>query len=154
MRQIRIPMSAAVAVLASAAFFVASGSPVSDAAPAARQEAAAVERGLPYVSTHLYFGTGRHGGQPPISDEEFSKFVADVITPRFPAGLTLQEARGQWRDKDGDINREKSWELTVLYPVAESRARDRDLEHIRTLYCRMYGLESVGRADARVHADF
>ncbi|MEU5808768.1 DUF3574 domain-containing protein [Streptomyces sp. NPDC047718] len=153
MRHIRIPMSAAVAVLVSAVFFAASGGPVSDAAPAARQEAA-VERGLPYVSTHLYFGTGRHGGQPPIPDEEFSKFVADVITPRFPAGLTLQEARGQWRDKDGDINREKSWELTVLYPVGESRARNRDIEYIRSLYCRTYGLESVGRADARVHADF
>ncbi|MFD7626965.1 DUF3574 domain-containing protein [Streptomyces sp. NPDC059851] len=154
MRQIRIPMSAAVAVLVSAAFFVASGSQVPYAAPAARQEAAGAERGLAYVSTHLYFGTGRHGGQPPIPDEEFMKFVADVITPRFPSGLTLQEARGQWRDKDGDINREKSYELTVLYPVAESRARDRDIEYIRSLYCRTYGLESVGRADARVHADF
>ncbi|WP_329376696.1 DUF3574 domain-containing protein [Streptomyces sp. NBC_01351] len=154
MRHIRIPMSAAVAVLASAVFFVASGSPVSDAAPAASQEAAAVERGLPYVSTHLYFGTGRHGGKPPITEEEFMKFVADVITPRFPAGLTLQEARGQWRDKDGDINSEKSYELTVLYPVAESRARDGDIEYIRRLYCQMYELESVGRADARVRADF
>lgn len=42
----------------------------------------------------------------------------------------------------------------MLYPVAESRARDGDIEYIRRLYCQMYELESVGRADARVRADF
>ncbi|WP_455359192.1 DUF3574 domain-containing protein [Streptomyces sp. SYSU K21746] len=158
MRHIRISTPAA-AVFAAVLLLFASGGPVSDVAfdtPAAsvatRQTAA--EQGSPYVSTHLYFGTGRHHGSPPISDEEFMKFVADVVTPRFPAGLTLQEGRGQWRDKDGDINRERSYELTVLYPVTEAQARDADIEHIRRLYCEIYDLESVGRADVRARADF
>ncbi|MBW5483785.1 DUF3574 domain-containing protein [Streptomyces bambusae] len=173
MRQIRITTPAA-AVLAVTALLLTFGRPAADVvlgapassaqvqttgqggqdAPQGQEAAVLAERGRPYVSTHLYFGTGRHDGHPPITDDEFMKFVADVVTPRFPEGLTLQEARGQWRDKDGDINREKSYELTVLYPVTEARARDADIEHIRRLYCTMYGLESVGRADVLTRADF
>ncbi|MEU6890848.1 DUF3574 domain-containing protein [Streptomyces sp. NPDC046557] len=160
MRPIRISMPAAATVLAAAVLFVGSGSQASNATfqpPAAAStvnQDAAAERGRPYVSTHLYFGTGRHNGNPPITDEQFDKFIADVVTPRFPAGLTLQEGRGQWRDKEGDINREKSYELTVLYPVTEAKARDADIEYIRNLYCTTWELESVGRADARVVVDF
>ncbi|MCX4825040.1 DUF3574 domain-containing protein [Streptomyces sp. NBC_01142] len=158
MRHIRISMPAA-AVFAAVVLFFTAGGPLSDvafdtpAASAAAQRTAG-EQGSPYVATHLYFGTGRHDGNPPISDEEFMKFIADVVTPRFPSGLTLQEGRGQWRDKDGDINRERSYELTVLYPVTQARDRDADIEYIRRLYCKIYDLESVGRADVRAQADF
>ncbi|RSS82804.1 DUF3574 domain-containing protein [Streptomyces sp. WAC06614] len=164
MPQIRISTPAA-AFLALAAALLAFGRPVADAtlggpeaAPVTRQvatqEDAAAQTGSAYISTHLYFGTGRHGGQPPIPEEEFLQFVAEVITPRFPSGLTLEEARGQWRDKEGDINRERSYELTVLYPVTEARKRDIDIEYIRRAYCLRYGLESVGRADVKARADF
>ncbi|MFD9485665.1 DUF3574 domain-containing protein [Streptomyces sp. NPDC059991] len=158
MLHIRISTPAAAALVAIALLF-ATGGPVSEvaygtAAPAAATAQATEGHGSPYVSTHLYFGTGRHDGKPPITEEEFMKFVAEVVTPRFPSGLTLQEGRGQWRDKDGDINRERSYELTVLYPVKEARARDRDIEYIRRLYCTMYELESVGRADVRAQVSF
>ncbi|MCX5383829.1 DUF3574 domain-containing protein [Streptomyces sp. NBC_00083] len=157
MLHIRVSTPAAAALVAVVLLF-ASGGPVSEVAygtsvsPAA--QARTTTHGSPYVSTHLYFGTGRHNGQPPITDEEFMKFVADVITPRFPAGLTIQEGRGQWRDKTGSINRENSYELTVLYPAREARTHDPDIEYIRDLYCSMYGLESVGRADVQAQADF
>ncbi|MFF5443919.1 DUF3574 domain-containing protein [Streptomyces sp. NPDC012888] len=162
MRHIRVSVPTAAAFAAASLLLAAQG-PVSGllqdtppvaaaAAPAAAQPTAG--RGSPYVSTHLYFGTGRHDGLPPITDEQFMKFVADVVTPRFPSGLTLQEGRGQWRDKEGDINRERSYELTVLYPAAEFRRRDTDIEFIRRLYRETYGLESVGRADVRAQASF
>ncbi|MFH7596145.1 DUF3574 domain-containing protein [Streptomyces racemochromogenes] len=159
MRSPRISTPAA-ALLAAAALLFAFGGPVSQAAfgtPAASAAPAAqpaADLGSPYISTHLYFGTGRHNGNPPITEEEFNRFVADVITPRFPSGLTLQEGRGQWRDKEGDINREKSYELTVMYPVREAAARNADIEYIRRLYCKTWELESVGRADVRAQVDF
>ncbi|MFG2292490.1 DUF3574 domain-containing protein [Streptomyces sp. NPDC048603] len=160
MRQIRITMPAAAVLLASA-LVLTFGRPVSEVAfgtPAASASAAdretAAQAGAPWISTHLYFGTGRHNGHPPITDEEFNKFVAEVITPRFPSGLTLQEGRGQWRDREGDINREKSWELTVMYPTAEAHRRNADIEYIRDRYCDLYELESVGRADVRALVDF
>ncbi|MEU3373389.1 DUF3574 domain-containing protein [Streptomyces sp. NPDC006711] len=157
MLNIRVSTPAAAALVAIALLF-ATGGPVSEvaygttAAPSAAS--ATTTHGSPYVATHLYFGTGRHNGQPPITDDEFMKFVADVITPRFPSGLTLQQGRGQWRDKTGSINRENSYELTVLYPAAEARTHDPDIEYIRALYCSTYGLESVGRADVKAQADF
>ncbi|MEV7547781.1 DUF3574 domain-containing protein, partial [Streptomyces sp. NPDC089915] len=55
---------------------------------------------------------------------------------------------------DGDINREKSYELTVMYPVREAAARNADIEYIRRLYCKTWELESVGRADVRAQVDF
>ncbi|MFJ8162737.1 DUF3574 domain-containing protein [Streptomyces sp. NPDC096136] len=159
MRSPRISTPAA-GLLAAAALLFAFGGPVSQAAfgtpaaSAAPTPQPAVEQGSPYISTHLYFGTGRHNGNPPITEEEFNKFVADVVTPRFPSGLTLQDGRGQWRDKEGDINRERSFELTVMYPVREAAARNADIEYIRRLYCKTWELESVGRADVRAQVDF
>lgn len=111
-------------------------------------------RGSPYLETRLFFGTGRHNGAPPISEKEFLDFVAEHVTPRFPDGLTIQEGRGQWRDRDGDINRERSYELIVLYPAAEARRRDADIEHIRDVYTSTYDLESVMRVDTPAHTDF
>ncbi|WP_328314210.1 DUF3574 domain-containing protein [Streptomyces sp. NBC_00442] len=157
MLHIRVSTPAAAALVAVVLLFAAGG-PVSEVAygtavtPAS--QAQTTTHGSPYVATHLYFGTGRHNGEPPITDDQFMKFVADVITPRFPVGLTIQEGRGQWRDKTGSINRENSYELTVLYPSREARTHDPDIEYIRNLYCSMYGLESVGRADVKAQADF
>ncbi|MFG2720537.1 DUF3574 domain-containing protein [Streptomyces sp. NPDC048416] len=157
MLQIRVSTPAAAALVAVVLLF-ATGGPVSEVAYGTSAPSASAAKtathGSPYVATHLYFGTGRHNGQPPITDEEFMKFVADVITPRFPAGLTIQAGRGQWRDKTGSINRENSYELTVLYPSREARTHDPDIEYIRNLYCSTYGLESVGRSDVDARADF
>ena len=134
MLHIRVSTPAAAALVAVVLLF-ATGGPVSEvaygtsAAPAARVGRRPAH-GSPYLATHLYFGTGRHNGQPPITDDEFMKFVADVITPRFPSGLTIQQGRGQWRDKTGSINREISYELTVLYPAPRGpHARPRHRVH-------------------------
>ncbi|HZG06322.1 MAG TPA: DUF3574 domain-containing protein [Streptomyces sp.] len=108
----------------------------------------------PYMRTQLFFGTGRHNGAPPITEEQFMDFLDTYITPRFPAGLTLQEGHGQWRDKTGSINSERSYELILLYPRETARARDADIEYIRKRYTEMYDLESVGRVDEEVQADF
>ncbi|MFG3281097.1 DUF3574 domain-containing protein [Streptomyces sp. NPDC048111] len=160
MLHIRVSTPAAAALVA-VALLLTTGGPVSEVtstrpvAPVAQTQAApAATTGSAYRATHLYFGTGRHNGEPPITDEQFMKFVADVITPRFPSGLTIQQGRGQWRDRTGSINREISYELTVLYPEREARTHDPEIEYIRRLYCSMYGLESVGRADVKAQADF
>ncbi|MFP8905424.1 DUF3574 domain-containing protein [Streptomyces atacamensis] len=108
----------------------------------------------PYVRTQLFFGTGRHGGEPPITEEQFMDFLDEYVTPRFPDGLTLQEGYGQWRDRTGSINGERSYELILLYPREKAEARDADIEYLRDRYTEMYELESVGRVDEQVRADF
>ncbi len=42
-----------------------------------------------------------------VSEAAWTRFVAREMTPRFPDGLTITEATGQWRDPaDGTIVRE------------------------------------------------
>nr|WP_180218578.1 DUF3574 domain-containing protein [Streptomyces albus] len=123
-------------------------------APGHQAESATVARGKPYINTRLYFGTGRPDGKPPVSNRQFLAFVDKHVTPKFPSGLTIQRGRGQWRDQNGHIGREGSYELSVLYPASEARDHDADLEKIRSAYKRLYDQESVLRTDDHERADF
>lgn len=89
MLQIRVSTPAAAAFVAVVLLF-ATGGPVSEVAygtsAAASTQTQTAASGSPYLATHLYFGTGRHNGEPPITDDQFMKFVADVITPASRPG--------------------------------------------------------------------
>ncbi|WP_431775527.1 DUF3574 domain-containing protein [Streptomyces cucumeris] len=138
-----VAFAAATPVVAHAALDTGPGTAVS--APA---------RGAAYVETRLFFGTGRPDGGPPVTDKQFLAFVDRSVTPRFPAGLTIRNGRGQWRDRHGVIERERSYEVVLLYPVSEARAHDPQIERIRTAYERAYAQESVARADTPARVDF
>jgi hypothetical protein len=71
----------------------------------------------------LYFGRNRPGGGM-VRDAEWRGFLDDFVTPRFPAGLTMTRAIGQWRGASGRIEREDSEVVTVLHrgdPVARGK---------------------------------
>ncbi|MEU8822113.1 DUF3574 domain-containing protein [Streptomyces sp. NPDC048636] len=140
-----VALAAATPVVAHATYRTGTGPETAVSAPA---------RGAAYVETRLFFGTGRPDGGPPVTEKQFLAFVDRTVTPRFPAGLTIRDARGQWRDRSGAIERERSYEVVLLYPVAEARTHDPRIEHIRTAYERKYAQESVARADAPARVDF
>src|SRR5512135_639429 len=75
---------------------------------------AACRDGAPAVSDLLYFGTAKPGGV--VSAAEWSDFLRDVVTPRFPAGLTAWQAAGQWRSGRGSVDREASYVLSLVHP--------------------------------------
>jgi len=82
------------------------------------------------VSELLYFGTEKHGGV--VTPEEWSGFLRDVVTPRFPEGLTVWPASGQWRSAGGAVTREASHVLNLIHPeteVAESAVRETVTEY-------------------------
>ncbi|MGW1680031.1 DUF3574 domain-containing protein [Saccharopolyspora sp. NPDC002376] len=139
------------AVLATA--LIGAGAP---AAYAAFGDEAPVQsgRGTPYVETSLMFGTVRPDGGAPVTDEQFHSFVDEVVTPRFPAGLTVQDGYGQYRDANGVIEKERSFELVLLYPVNEYQDTDPKIEQIRTEYTQRFAQESVLRIDDRTAVDF
>ncbi|WP_171167569.1 DUF3574 domain-containing protein [Streptomyces sp. I05A-00742] len=149
------PRLRAAAVTAAAVLAV--GAPTAyaaldtDTAPAAQQTPV---RGKPYIGTHLYFGTGGNGGRPDVTDKQFTDFVAKRVTPVFPDGLTIENARGQWRDAKGVVIRERSYELTVLYPKRQARAKDPGIEAIRAAYKKQFHQESVMRVDEAANVDF
>ncbi|WP_327684831.1 DUF3574 domain-containing protein [Streptomyces sp. NBC_00467] len=115
---------------------------------------AAGAAGSAYVETRLFFGTERPGGGPDVTDEQFMAFVDRSVTPGFPDGLTVQDGRGQWRDANGTIEKERSYELTLLYPASQARSRGPLIERIREAYRAAYGQESVARLDEPTLADF
>ncbi len=150
------------AVLASVGLLLVVGAPTAYATlggadtptPTPTPAAAEPRRGDPYVETQLFFGTARPDGGPAVTDRQFMAFVDKEVTPDFPDGLTIQSGRGQWRDASGTIEKERSYELTLLYPQAEARSSDRKIEEIRRAYEKAFGQEAVGRVDDQTRVDF
>jgi hypothetical protein len=123
---------------------------LSPAAVEARQKS----HGAPYVETRLFFGTVRPDGGPAVTDEQFRAFVTEVVTARFPDGLTVHEGYGQYRDAHGTIERERSYELVLHYPTSEAGSAGTEIEEIRAAYVQRFGRESVARIDDRTRVDF
>ncbi|MFD8818402.1 DUF3574 domain-containing protein [Streptomyces sp. NPDC059627] len=140
-------------VLAVAGVLLA-GAPTAYTALADGHSAAVPTRGRPYIESRLFFGTARPDGGPAVTDRQFTAFVDKEVTPDFPDGLTVQNGRGQWRDVHGTIEKERSYELVLLYPETAVKASDRKIEEIRRAYEKAFGQESVGRVDERARVDF
>lgn len=126
-------------------------------APAARDVPAAQGLSCSLPSTammraELLFGRNI-GGRLAVSERAFARFVAAEITPRFPAGLTVIDAAGQWRDTaTGRIVREKS-KLVVLMTGDEPAARER-IAAIAQAYKTRFHQQSVGVVTRPVCAAF
>ena len=61
----------------------------------------------------LYFGSTMPDGS--VSPEDWQRFLAEEITPRFPDGLTSWTAAGQWRNGSGILEKESSFVLHVVH---------------------------------------
>ncbi len=53
--------------------------------------------GKPAMVATLLFGLDI-AGRRPVTDDEWAAFLREVVTPRFPDGLTVLDGSGQWRD--------------------------------------------------------
>ena len=99
-----------------------------------------------FIRTELYFGRNiPTGGR--VSESDWQKFVDEVVTPRFPDGLTVLDADGQWRGKDGSIAREESKVIVLLYPRKDRKAMNAKIEEIRAEYKKRFAQEAVMRID-------
>ena len=102
------------------------------------------------VSETLYFGTAKPGGT--VEPAEWSRFLQDSVTPRFPEGLTVWQASGQWRGADGTIVEEGSRVLTLVH--ADDAANSRNVEEIAAEYKRRFKQEAVLRTREPVCVSF
>jgi hypothetical protein len=96
-----------------------------------------------WVETRLYFGLGPadHPDQG-INEAQWRDFLDKEVTPRFPAGLSVLDAYGQWKDtRNTALERLRSRLLVIAYPDnAENRAA---IDAIRTAWKRRTGDQSV-----------
>lgn len=90
----------------------------------------------------IYFGRNRPDGGT-VADAEWQAFLEGVVMPRFPAGLTVVSASGQWRGKSGVVERERTEVLTVLHGGDE--ASRRAVAEITDEYRRRFSQEAVLR---------
>lgn len=93
-----------------------------------------------WVRSEVYFGMSTPGGEL-IAGDEWQEFVNTEITPRFPAGLSIIDTAGQWRNAGGHIDREPGKLLVLLHP--DDAATDSAIEAIRRTYCTRFRQEAV-----------
>ena len=94
----------------------------------------------PMVSAELFFG--RSVGNRMVSEKEFATFLAAEVTPRFPDGLTVLDARGQWRNGNSAIIAHEASKLVKVI-FADDAARRADLDAIAASYKLKFHQESV-----------
>ncbi|WP_372397225.1 DUF3574 domain-containing protein [Azospirillum sp. HJ39] len=106
----------------------------------------------PMIEAQLFFGRNI-GSEVGVSERDWSGFLDDEVTPRFPNGLTVTDASGHWRDSEtGRLIREPSKIVTLL--------ADRDpatlhlIREIVDLYKERFHQQSVGLAIRPVCASF
>lgn len=100
----------------------------------------------PWVRSELFFGTTRPDGSE-YTEEEWLAFLDDEVTPRFPDGLTVLTGIGQFLGSSGEVGRETSKVLIILYPAETAAESSVLLEEIRDAYEEQFEQESVLRAD-------
>jgi hypothetical protein len=94
------------------------------------------------VSDLLYFGTAKPGGGA-VTDAEWVDFLAASVTRRFPQGLTVWQATGQWKGNDGVVIREPSFVLNLVH--ADSPQSEDAIRGIVAEYKARFNQEAVLR---------
>ncbi len=112
-----------------------------------------------WVRSELYFGVGQESGPAdraqaePIGDAQWRAFLDKEVTSRFPDGLTVFDAYGQWLFRGaGEPNRLKTKVLVILHE--DTPQRRADIEAIRLAWKRATGHQSVLWAQQRVEVSF
>lgn len=108
--------------------------------------------GTPMLQAELFFGRDISGRRH-VSDARWSEFVRREITPRFPEGLTLLSALGQWRDAtSGRITHERSFVVRIV--VAGTSDTLSRLTQLRGAYMQRFHQQSVGLTLSTICASF
>jgi hypothetical protein len=100
----------------------------------------------PQLRTTLYFGTARPKGS--VTELEWQLFLRDEVTRRFPDGLTVWDAEGQWRTAGGAVDHERSKVLLLVHP--DSSAARESVQALIAKYRQQFDQESVLWETARV----
>ncbi len=93
-----------------------------------------------FVEYQLFLGRSGADGEV-VDDGAWEGFLADTVTPRFPDGLTVLDARGQWRGSSGEIQKERSKLLVILAPPGDDAPRL--IDEVTEEYKRRFDQESV-----------
>lgn len=102
------------------------------------------------VEDTLYFGLSTSQG--PVTPAQWDSFLNQEVTPRFPDGLTVWDAKGQWKDSQGVIGKEPAKVLLLVHP--DTADEDKAVQALIDTYKREFHQESVMRARTRPEVSF
>lgn len=112
-----------------------------------------------WVRSELYFGVGAESGDSAraqtdvIDDSAWRAFLDKEVTARFPDGLTVFDAYGQWQFRDAaEPNRLRTKVLVVLHENTPQRRAD--IEAIRLAWKQQTHHQSVLWAQQAVDVSF
>ncbi len=98
--------------------------------------------GQPMLVAELLFGRNQ-AGKLRVTDADWQVFVAEELTTRFPDGLTVVDALGQWQDSGSrSLIREPS--KLVLIAVTPGPETDAKLAEAIAAYKQRFAQQSVG----------
>ena len=96
----------------------------------------------PATIAEAYFGRSVKA-RAAVSEAEWARFMAEVVTPAFPDGLTVLDGMGQWRNAAGRISREDSKVLVLVLPGQDQAAASARLAPVIASWKARFAQESV-----------
>ena len=117
--------------------------PTAATAPALQGDAAHPGQSQGGVEAKLYFGLGPadHPDQG-VSEAQWREFLDKEVTPRFPDGLSVLDAYGQWQGKNEAAPERLRSKLLVI-DFADSPENRAKIEAIRVEWKQRTGDQSV-----------
>ncbi|MEH2252560.1 MAG: DUF3574 domain-containing protein [Nostoc sp.] len=104
------------------------------------------------IQESLFFGRNIPSGGE-VSDADFQTFLNNIITPRFPNGLTIFDANGQYLYNTGNIIQEKFKYVTLI--IEDTPQNQASIYDISQAYTQQFNQESVLQvSNKRVNVSF
>jgi hypothetical protein len=130
----------------AAVCLVAAGLTATGAALPVRAQEPAGE--IAAVQTTLYFGLKTADGRG-VSEQQWVRFLAEVVTPRFPQGLTVVTAYGQGTNPGSDaVLAEMTKVLIIVHP--DDAAHTASIAEIKAKYSQDFGQTGVFHTETDV----
>ena len=101
------------------------------------------------IQVDLYFGRDK-AGKGEVGESEWSNFLAEEVTPKFPDGLSVLDVAGQYREPSGRIGRERTKLLTVV--VFDAPSHLARVQQVVNAYSDRFGQHGVFRVEKPVCA--
>jgi hypothetical protein len=98
------------------------------------------------IAEVIYFGANKPGGV--VSSDEWATFLRQVVTPKFPAGLSVWQESGQWQGGDGTLTQESTFVLSLVH--ARESSFEASVRSIIAEYKARFQQEAVLRVKSHV----
>ncbi len=102
------------------------------------------------ILDRLSFGRTIPSIEGEVTEDEWTAFLNEVVTPRFPGGFVTWATNGQWRNPAGAISHERGW--IIEFNHADTQSADRLVSEVAAEYKRRFKQEAVFRLRYRVDA--